>query len=65
LSNGTTEIPGTRVIQTIGNSEFENISISKLINLTASQLISVQSPIANPNFVIMGNTANLIVELIK
>lgn len=65
LSNGTTEIPGTRVIQTIGNSEFENISISKLINLTASQLISVQSPIANPNFVIMGNTANLIVKLIK
>jgi predicted phosphohydrolase len=65
LSNGTTEIPGTRVIQTIGNNEYENISISKLINLTASQLVSVQSPIANPNFAIMGNTANLIVELIK
>jgi hypothetical protein len=65
LAINNSEIPGTRMIQTCEPNDYENISISRLVNLTAFQTVSAQSVAANNLVTIVANSANLIVELVR
>lgn len=60
-----TEIPGTRTYCTLSNGETRSVSITKMVNLTAYQGVTLSSGISDSNTNILSSASLLSVELIK
>src|SRR6218665_1394569 len=65
LHNGSNEMGTTRTYQTVAAANNESISFTKLIYLNTNQTVTLRSEAANTNVNILGNSASLMVELVK